>query len=84
MIRQLRAFGAFWWDFIVGDDPLIALVVVGALTGTALLAHHDVAAWWLVPVTAVATVGLSTWREARSTVRAKRQEAAAEQGVSYH
>jgi hypothetical protein len=78
MSRQLRAFGAFWWDFVVGDDPLIALVVVGALTGTALLAHHHVAAWWLVPLTAIATLCLSTWREARSNVRTQRQETSAE------
>lgn len=78
MIRRLRAFGAFWWDFVVGDDPLIAVVVVGALAGTALLAHHGVSAWWLLPVSAVATVAFSTSREARSIVRTRRQETAAE------
>ena len=34
MIGKLRAFGAFWYDFIVGDDWLVALGVVFALAIT--------------------------------------------------
>lgn len=49
-MRALKNFGMFWYDFIVGDDPLVAAGVVVALGATALLAHHDVTAWWLMPV----------------------------------
>ena len=34
MIRRIRAFGAFWYDFIVGDDWLVALGVLLALAIT--------------------------------------------------
>ena len=34
MIRRIRAFCAFWYDFIVGDDWLVALGVTLALAIT--------------------------------------------------
>lgn len=30
-MRYLKAFGQFWYEFIVGDDPKIAIAVVAAL-----------------------------------------------------
>ncbi|HEY0804505.1 MAG TPA: hypothetical protein VGD84_05555 [Pseudonocardiaceae bacterium] len=30
-MKFLKAFGQFWYDFIVGDDPKIAIAVVIAL-----------------------------------------------------
>jgi hypothetical protein len=41
--RGIRAFGLFWWDFLVGDTPelLIAVVLVVALA-LLLRHHHDV------------------------------------------
>jgi hypothetical protein len=61
----LRGFGAFWWDFIVGDDWRIAASVVLALAGTAGLASADVVAWWLLPVVVVATLLWSLWHATR-------------------
>lgn len=37
LLRALRSFGRFWYDFVVGDDPKIAAGVVLAL-GVALAA----------------------------------------------
>jgi hypothetical protein len=37
-------FFRFLWDFVVGDDPVVAAGVVVALAVTALLE-----VWWLVP-----------------------------------
>ena len=37
MIRFLKAFGRFWYDFIIGDDWKIAVGVVIALAFTWLL-----------------------------------------------
>lgn len=36
-MRYVRAFGRFWYDFVIGDDPKIAIAVVAALAATALL-----------------------------------------------
>lgn len=36
--RLLRGFGRFWYDFIIGDDPKIALAVLLVLTVGGVLA----------------------------------------------
>jgi hypothetical protein len=38
----LKAFGLFWYDFIIGDDWKIAAYVVAALAIAAALAVNDV------------------------------------------
>ena len=37
-MNRIRAFGAFLYDFVIGDDPMIAAVIVVALGVTALIA----------------------------------------------
>lgn len=39
-MRYLRSFGHFWWDFIVGDEWRIA-VVVAVATGIGILTAID-------------------------------------------
>ena len=56
-MRVIRSFGAFWWNFIVGDDWRVAAGLAVALGLTALLTHHGVNAWWLLP----AAVALLLW-----------------------
>lgn len=63
----LRAFAAFWWDFIVGDDWRIAAGIIVALAATAALATTSVPAWWIVPVAVLVMLGLSL----RSATRAR-------------
>src|SRR6476659_4415240 len=50
MIGKLRAFGAFWYDFIVGDDWQVAVGVVAALALTFVLGRAGTPAWWVVPL----------------------------------
>ena len=38
----LRAFGLFWYDFVIGDDWKIAAYVVATLAVVAILAVNDV------------------------------------------
>ena len=62
-MKQLKAFGAFWSDFIVGDDWHVAALVVIGLAATAILAHAaKVNAWWLLPVVAFAALAWSLHR----------------------
>ncbi len=65
-MNRLHALAAFLYDFVVGDDPLIAVVVVLALALTALLVHSGVAGWWVTPVAVVAVLSGSLLRAARS------------------
>jgi len=49
--RALRAFGRFWWEFVVGDDWKIAAGVASALgVGALLAATASVDADWVAPV----------------------------------
>jgi hypothetical protein len=56
MTRVLRGI----WEFIVGDDPIIALGVVLALALTAAIA-----AWWVMPLSVAALLAQSLRRAAR-------------------
>jgi hypothetical protein len=41
-MKFLKAFGLFWYDFVIGDDWKIAAYVVVALAIVATLAVNDV------------------------------------------
>ena len=64
-MRRLKAFGAFWYDFVIGDDWLIAAGIVVALMITASSSTTGVAGWWIVPVAVVILLPLSLWRATR-------------------
>jgi hypothetical protein len=61
-VRRLRAFGGFWWDFVVGDDWRAALGIVVAIAVTAGLVAGGVDAWWLMPVAVASVLALSLRR----------------------
>ena len=65
-MRVLRSFLRFCYDFIVGDDWMVAAGVVIALAATAVLAHSRLPAWWLLPAAVVALLSLSLFRAARA------------------
>jgi len=65
MARRIRAFAAFWYDFVVGDDWLIAVGVVISLALTYALSQTAVPAWWLLPLALVLLLPLSLWRAVR-------------------
>ncbi|HKF33613.1 MAG TPA: hypothetical protein VKB37_14700 [Jatrophihabitantaceae bacterium] len=65
-MERLRAFGRFWYDFVIGDDWRIAVGVVAALAITYAVSTTSTSAWWVLPA-AVAVVlptslWLATWR----------------------
>ena len=63
-MTYLRAFGRFWWNFIVGDDWHVAAGVAVALGLTFLLAHNGIDAWWLLPPAVVLVIARSLRRTA--------------------
>ncbi len=65
MAGRVRGFLAFWYDFVVGDDWVIAAGVVAGLAVTYGLSRAGVAAWWLLPLLLVALIPVSLWRAAR-------------------
>lgn len=70
MKRRVRAFAAFWYDFIVGDDWRVAVGVMVSFTATwALSRATSIPLWWIVPVGVVTLLPVSLYR----VTRAKRQ-----------
>lgn len=41
------------WDFVVGDDPRLALAAVIAIGLTAVVCALGINAWWLAPLVAL-------------------------------
>jgi hypothetical protein len=64
-MTYVRSFARFCYDFVVGDDWTVAVVVVAAIALTALLAHHGVAAWWCMPLAVTFSLVLSLGRAVR-------------------
>ena len=64
-MSRLAAFGRFWWEFVIGDDWLVAVLVVAAIGATAVLAAANLAAWWLLPIAILGVLWVSLRRAIR-------------------
>ena len=64
-MRALVRFGRFWYDFIVGDEWVIAVVVVLAVGATAIATRLGWNAWPLLPVAVAGTLAFTAWRAVR-------------------
>jgi hypothetical protein len=71
IIKWIRSFALFCYDFVVGDDWRLAIGVIAGLGLTALLAHAtSIAAWWAAPLVVILVLVSSTLiagRKARKT-----------------
>jgi membrane protein implicated in regulation of membrane protease activity len=64
-MKYVKSFLLFWYDFIIGDDWMIAAGVVIALAVSIVLARRDLNAWWVMLVAVVVMLVVSLWRETR-------------------
>jgi hypothetical protein len=65
-MSRIRAFFAFLYDFVVGDDPSIAVLVVVAFGATTGLCASGINAWWALPLAALGGLGWSIRRASRT------------------
>ena len=68
-MKWLRTFGAFWYDFIIGDDWSIAVGVVAAVAATSLVHYLGLVSWPVVPIIVAIMLTASIWRARPSIVR---------------
>jgi hypothetical protein len=66
-MSKLKTFGRFWADFLIGDDPRIAVGVAVSLVVSALLVATALPAWWFMPAAAVALLAYSLQRATRAS-----------------
>jgi hypothetical protein len=64
-VKHVRSFVRFWWDFVVGDDPRVAVGLAAALAATWLLEDHGISVWWLLPAAVAVVLTAAVVREAR-------------------
>jgi len=64
-MKRVKAFFAFWYDFVVGDDWRVAVGVAAALAATYGISQTSVPAWWLLPVAVAILLPLSLRRATR-------------------
>ena len=63
--RRAKAFLAFLYDFVVGDDWRIAVGVVIGLAVTYAVSRTTVPAWWVLPVLLAVLLPASLWLAVR-------------------
>ena len=64
MLARVKAFGAFWYDFVIGDDWRVAIGVVSAFLITWAVSRSTVPAWWVAPTCVAVLLPYSLWRAA--------------------
>ena len=62
-LQYLIRFGKFWYNFVVGDDWMIAAAIVVTLVVLALLGKSTL--WWLLPLVVILALGVSLARATR-------------------
>ncbi len=70
LVRALRGFAAFWWDFLVGDTPEIfvaALVTVAVVALLRVMGHENAAAVVALPLLAIVALTISIRRAQRAS-----------------
>jgi hypothetical protein len=65
--QMTKAFGHFWWDFLIGETPELFVATVAILGITVLLDKtvSGTAAWVTMPVLVVAALVVSVRRGRR-------------------
>ncbi|MGA2294742.1 MAG: hypothetical protein ABSG24_05900 [Acidimicrobiales bacterium] len=69
LVRLLKGFGRFWWDFLVGDTPEITvavILIVGAVALASNVMHVNALAYVALPLLAIVTLALSVQRARKS------------------
>jgi hypothetical protein len=75
LTARLKAIWDFWYDFVIGDDWVVAAGVVAGLAGTYGLSQAHVAAWWLAPLLIAILLPVSLSRAASGSLLPRRTPA---------
>jgi len=65
MTARITALLRWTYDFVVGDDWLVALGVAVALALTYGVSTTSLPAWWIVPAAVAILLPVSLWRATR-------------------
>ncbi len=64
--KATKAFGMFWWNFLVGDTPELFVAVITILAVLTVFKSTPAHALMIVlPVLVLGALSVSVWREVR-------------------
>lgn len=72
VVRLVKGFAMFWWDFLVGDTPelfVAALVTIGVVALLSVGGHFNTAAVIALPFLAISALAISIRRAQRAAKR---------------
>ena len=66
VIKLVKDFGYFWYDFLIGDDLIGTAIVLAAMEATYLLHHHaNSNAWYVLPIAVALLLPVNLFRVTR-------------------
>ena len=66
VVKVLKDFGFFWYDFLIGDDIIGTTIVLAAMQATHILTNSGTNAWWLLPLAVAALLPINLFRVTKS------------------
>ena len=60
--QLLSAFGRFWWEFLIGENPDAFFGTLVVIAAALLLRHERIAGLIVVPLLALACLTISVYR----------------------
>lgn len=64
-MKPILRFGRFWYDFVIGDDWRVAVVVIVSIAIVTVTAHHGLNWWWFLPLAVAGVLTASVVEVAR-------------------
>jgi len=65
LIKLMKDFAYFWYDFLIGDDLIGTAIVLASLEAANIASRHQVNAWWALPVGVALLLPLNLFRVAK-------------------
>ena len=65
LIKLVKDFGYFWFDFLIGDDLIGFAIVLASMEATNILVHSKTNAWWALPIGVALLLPLNLFRVAK-------------------
>lgn len=66
IVRSVGRFFLFWYQFILGDDPVGALIVIGGFVAALFFTRAGGVFFWFLPAVVIVSVLFSLVRLARA------------------
>jgi uncharacterized membrane protein len=64
LIKLIKDFAYFWYDFLIGDDLIGTAIVLASLEAANIASRHQVNAWWALPLGVAILLPLNLFRVA--------------------